>query len=60
MANSPGDPRVLLVMNVALSTAFAAVVVYGASLVGLGPFTLQRVGMLALVLTLLTHLVVVR
>ena len=60
MANSSGDPRVLLVMNVVLSTAFAAVVVYGASLVDLGPFTLQRVGMLALVLTLLTHLVVVR
>ena len=60
MSDSPGDPRVLFVMNVVLSTAFAAVVVYGASLAGLGPFTLRRVGGLALVLILLTYLVVVR
>ena len=60
MANSSGDPRVLFVMNVALSTAFAAVVVDADALAGLGPFTLRRVGGLARVLTLLTRLVVVR
>ncbi|MEF8818967.1 MAG: hypothetical protein V5A31_03210 [Haloferacaceae archaeon] len=60
MPDSPGDPRVLFVMNVAFSTAFAALVVWGLSFVSLVPFTLQGVAGLALVLSLLTHLVVVR
>jgi hypothetical protein len=51
---------VLFVMNVAFSTAFAALVVWGLSFVSLVPFTLQGVAGLALVLSLLTHLVVVR
>jgi hypothetical protein len=51
---------VLFVMNVVLSTAFAAFVVWGLSFVDLVPFTLQGVAGLALVLSLVTYLVVVR
>jgi hypothetical protein len=51
---------VLFVMNVVLSTAFAAAVVWGLSFVGLVPFTPQGVAGLALVLSLVTYLVVVR
>lgn len=60
MPDSPGDPRVLFVMNVVLSTAFAAFVVWGLSFVDLVPFTVQGVAGLALVLSLVTYLVVVR
>ncbi|MFB6169478.1 MAG: hypothetical protein ABEJ43_11635 [Haloferacaceae archaeon] len=60
MPDSPGDPRVLFVMNVVLSAAFAASVVWGLSFVGLVPFTVQGVVGLALVLSLLTYVVVVR
>lgn len=60
MPDSPGDPRVLFVMNVVLSAAFAAAVVWGLSFVDLVPFTLQGVAGLALVLALFTYLVVVR
>jgi hypothetical protein len=51
---------VLFVMNVVLSAAFAAFVVWGLSFVDLVPFTLQGVVGLALVLSLVTYLVVVR
>ncbi len=60
VSDSPGDPRVLFVMNVVLSAAFAAFVVWGLSFVDLVPFTLQGVVGLALVLSLVTYLVVVR
>lgn len=58
--DSPGDPRVLFAMNLALSTAFAAALLWGLSLATTVPFTLQGVAGLALVLALLTYLVVVR
>lgn len=60
MPDSPGDPRVLFVMNIVFSTAFAAIVLWGLSVIDLAPFTPQAVAGLALVLSLLTYLVVVR
>jgi hypothetical protein len=60
VTDSPGDPRVLFVMNVVLSTAFAALLLWGLSLATTVPFTPRGVAGLALVFTLLTYLVVVR
>lgn len=58
MANSKGDPRVLFVMNLVLSAAFAALVVWGLSLLDLLAFTWQTVGVLTGLLMVLTYLVV--
>ncbi|ELZ88204.1 hypothetical protein C453_02002 [Haloferax elongans ATCC BAA-1513] len=52
-----GDPRVLLVMNVVLSSVFATVVVFGLSYADLAAFTLVNVASAALVLVALTYLV---
>ncbi|MFB6305327.1 MAG: hypothetical protein ABEH47_09180 [Haloferacaceae archaeon] len=57
---SSGDPRVLAVMNLLLSSVFATVVVWGLDFVGLVPFTLRNVAALALLLVALTYLVVMR
>ncbi len=54
---SEGDPRVLLVMNVVLSTAFAAAVVWGLSVIGVAAFTPVNVATLALLLITLTHVI---
>ena len=54
---SEGDPRVLWAMNVALSSAFAAAVVWGLSFLDLARFTLTNVATLALVLVALTYLI---
>ena len=54
---SEGDPRVLWVMNVALSSAFAAVVVWGLSYLDLASFTLTNVATLAVLVVAVTHLV---
>ena len=58
MANPDGDPRVLFVLNAALSSLFAAVVVWGLSFVGVVAFTPRAVAALAAALVALTHLVV--
>ena len=52
-----GDPRVLFVMNLVLSTVFAAVVVYGLSYLDLAAFSVVNVASAALVLTAVTYLV---
>ncbi|ELZ94342.1 hypothetical protein [Haloferax sulfurifontis] len=52
-----GDPRVLFAMNLVLSTAFAAVVVYGLSYLDLAAFSVVNVASAALVLTAITYLV---
>ncbi|MFB6123781.1 MAG: hypothetical protein ABEJ78_10025 [Haloferacaceae archaeon] len=57
---SEGDPRVLLAMNVVLSSIFAIVVVWGLDFVGVLPFTPRNVVGLAAVLVVLTYLVVIR
>ncbi|MFK8214910.1 hypothetical protein [Haloferax volcanii] len=54
---SEGDPRVLFVMNLVLSTVFAAVVVYGLSYLDLAAFSVVNVASAALVLTAVTYLV---
>ncbi|WP_435177385.1 hypothetical protein [Halorussus sp. AFM4] len=57
MANSKGDPRVLLVMNLVLSTAFATAVVWGLSFIDMVAFTWRNVAVLAGLLVVVTHLV---
>ena len=54
---SEGDPRVLWVMNVALSSAFAVAVVWGLSFLDLASFTLTNVATLALLVVAVTYLV---
>ena len=57
MPDSQGDPRVHLVMNLVLSTVFAAVVVFGLSLIGVAPFTPTNVAIGALSIAILTFVV---
>jgi hypothetical protein len=52
-----GDPRVLVAMNVILSTAFAAMVVWGLSLLGAAEFTLINVATGAVLLIALSYVV---
>jgi hypothetical protein len=52
-----GDPRVLVAMNVVLSTAFAATVVWGLSLLGAAEFTLINVATGAVLLIALSYAV---
>ena len=57
---SQGDPRVLFVLNLVLSAAFGAAVVFGLSFVGLATFDWRTVALATGVLMLLTWLVVLR
>jgi len=54
---SQGDPRVLFVMNLLLSSVFAAGVVWGLSVIDLAGFTIWNVASLALLLMGVTYLV---
>ncbi|ADQ65882.1 hypothetical protein C499_11776 [Halogeometricum borinquense DSM 11551] len=54
---SSGDPRVLFVMNLVLSSVFAAVVVWGLDFIGMVELTFVNVASLALVLMAVTYLV---
>lgn len=56
-SGSPGDPRVLIGMNVVLSTAFATLVVWGLSIIGAAEFSLLNVATGAILLFALTYLV---
>lgn len=58
--SSDGDIRVLLVLDLLLSLAFAAVVVWGLDFVGVTAFTPRNVATLALALAAVTYLVVLR
>jgi hypothetical protein len=58
--SSDGDIRVLLVLDLLLSLAFAAVVVWGLDVVGVATFTPRNVATLALALAAVTYLVVLR
>lgn len=60
MESSRGDPRVLLVLNLVLSTLLAWTVVGGLSLVDVAAFSARNVAALALVLFALTYLAVLR
>lgn len=57
-SNSKGDPRVLLAMNLVLSTLFSWVVVSGLSFVGTLTFSWGTVALLALLIAVITHLVI--
>ena len=52
-----GDPRVLFVMNLVLSAAFATFVVWGLSFLGLLSFDWRNVAVLAGLLMVVTHIV---
>lgn len=54
---SQGDPRVLFVMNLVLSSVFATGIVWGLDFIGAVSFGWRNVGILALLLMILTYLV---
>lgn len=54
---SEGDPRVLLAMNVVLSTTFAVMVTWGLDLLDAAEFTLVNVATLAIILFSVTYLI---
>lgn len=58
MADSKGDPRVLFVMNLVLSSLFAVAVVWGLDFIDVLTFGWQQVGVLAALLMVVTWLVV--
>lgn len=58
MADSKGDPRVHLVINLVLSAALATGVVWGLSFLGALTFSWQTVGAVTGLLMLLTYVVV--
>lgn len=55
-----GDPRVLVAMNVVLSTVFAATVVWGLSYLGAAEFTLVNVATGAVLLVAVSYVVSTR
>ena len=55
-----GDPRVLVGMNVVLSTAFAATIVWGLSLLGTAEFTFINVATGAVLLIALSYVVMLQ
>jgi len=57
---SSGDPRVLLVMNVALSGIFASVVLWGLDFIDVMTFTWTNVALLTGILVIVTHMVIMR
>lgn len=57
---SDGDIRVLLALDLLLSAAFAAAVVWGLEFIGVTEFTLTNVAIGTLVLAVLTYVVVLR
>lgn len=57
MADSQGDPRVLFVMNLVLSSVFAGVVIWGLSFIDVVAFSWVRVAALALLLMAITYVV---
>lgn len=58
MANSKGDPRVLFVLNLVLSAAFAAFVIWGLDFVGALEFGWRNVAAATGLLMVVTYLVV--
>jgi hypothetical protein len=54
----PGDPRVLFVLDLVLSTIFATVLLWGLDLAGIATFTTQNVAVGTLVLAAVTWVVI--
>jgi len=59
-SGSQGDPRVLIAMNVVLSTAFSALVVWGLSIIGAAEFSLLNVATGAILLFALSYAISVQ
>ena len=59
-SQSQGDPRVLIAMNIVLSTGFAASIVWGLDFLGAADLTLINVATGAILLCALTYLITVR
>ncbi|WP_226007671.1 hypothetical protein [Natrinema salinisoli] len=57
VSSSQGDPRVLIAMNVVLSTLFAWSIVWGLSFIGAVEFGLINVATAAILLFAMTYLV---
>jgi len=57
---SDGDIRVLVVLDLLLSAAFATAVVWGLDFVGVAEFTLPNVAIATAALAVLTYVVVLR
>lgn len=58
LESSHGDPRVLVAMNAVLSALFAAMVVWGAALVGVVEYDLVTVAAVAVAMFVLTYVIV--
>ena len=56
-SGTQGDPRVLIAMNVVLSTVFAATVIWGLSYLGAAEFTLVNVATGAVLLVAISYVV---
>ena len=59
-SGTQGDPRVLVAMNVVLSTVFAATVVWGLSYLGAAEFTLVNVATGTVLLVAVSYVVSTR
>ena len=59
-SGTQGDPRVLIAMNVVLSTVFAAIVVWGLSYLGAAEFTFVNVATGAVLLVAVSYVVSTR
>ncbi len=60
LAESKGDPRLVLALNAVLSTWFAWTAVWGADLLGLVEYSLTNVATFAIILFAVTYAVVLR
>ncbi|AEH36817.1 hypothetical protein [Halopiger xanaduensis] len=58
LESSQGDPRLLTALNAVLSTAFAALVLWGLDFIGAREFTLTTLAFVAVCLFVLTYSVV--
>jgi len=59
-SNSQGDPRVLIGLNIVLSTGFAASIVWGLDVLGAVDLTLINVATGAILLFALTYVITVQ
>jgi uncharacterized membrane protein len=57
VADAEGDPRVILALNLVLSSAFAWVVVWALSMLGVAAYSAVNVATLAAVLVGMTYLI---
>ncbi|MFC7213377.1 hypothetical protein ACFQO4_04680 [Saliphagus sp. GCM10025334] len=57
VSSSRGDPRVLLAMNLVLSTLFAVSIIWGLSFIGIVEYTLINIATAAILLFAATYAV---